>query len=46
MHSSEKIEDGCEARGQMTVNMLQAEGMEYIFFLFYLCVTFEFAKHQ
>lgn len=39
MHSSEKIEDGCEARGQ--INMLQAEGMEYIFFLFYLCVTFE-----
>lgn len=42
MHSSEKIEDGCEVRGQMTVNMLLAEGMEYIFFfLFYLCVTFE-----
>lgn len=36
MHSSEKIEDGCEVRGQMTVNMLLAEGMEYIFFFSFL----------
>lgn len=34
MHSTERIEDGCEGRGQMTVNMVLAEDIEYIFLTF------------
>ena len=39
MHSTEKTEDGCEGRGQMTVNAVLAEGMEQIFLIFFADVS-------